>query len=163
MVDIEPMLTYDYSNFGIKNVYSLILLFYIAFIYPIFTALNYDIKNNKQLIQDIVQNCLKITKCSMYKVSKKDLIIDKNIMYMTNHASVGDFFIDQNMLHYNARFISLNKLKILLPVLGILCSLTSCAIFISSGNSKESVIQNFKKIEEIRKSDNTHNISLIIT
>ena len=160
MVDIEPMLTYDYSNFGIKNVYSLILLFYIAFIYPIFTALNYDIKNNKQLIQDIVQNCLKITKCSMYKVSKKDLIIDKNIMYMTNHASVGDFFIDQNMLHYNARFISLNKLKILLPVLGILCSLTSCAIFISSGNSKESVIQNFKKIEEIRKSDNTHNISL---
>jgi hypothetical protein len=160
MVDIEPMLTYDYSNFGIKNVYSLILLFYIAFVYPIFTALNYDIKNNKQLIQDIVQNCLKITKCSMYKVSKKDLIIDKNIMYMTNHASVGDFFIDQNMLHYNARFISLNKLKILLPVLGILCSLTSCAIFISSGNSKESIIKNFKKIEEIRKSDNTHNISL---
>jgi len=160
MVEVEPMLTYDYSNFGIKNVYSLILLFYIAFIYPTFTALNYDIKSNKQLIQDMVRNCLKVTQCYNYKVSKRDLIYDKNIMYMTNHVSVGDFFIDQYILHYNARFISLNKMKFLLPILGITCYLTSSAIFISYGNSKEKVIENFKKIEELRKSDDIRNISL---
>jgi hypothetical protein len=160
MVDVEPSMTYDYSNFGIKNFYSLILLFYIAFIYPTFTTLNYDIKSNKQLIQDMVRNCFKVTQCYNYKVSKRDLVIDKNIIYMTNHVSVGDFFIDQHILHYNAKFISLNKMKFLLPVLGIICYLTSAAIFISYGNSKEKVIENFKKIEELRKSDDIRNISL---
>ena len=160
MVDVEPMLTYDYSNFGIKNVYSLMILFYITFIYPIFTILNYDIKNNKQVVQDIVKQCMKISKCQVYKVSKKDLIYDKNIMYMTNHVSVGDFFIDQHVLHYAAKFIALNKMKKILPILGGICYLTSATIFISSGNSKEKVIENFKKIEEIRKSDDIRNMSL---
>ena len=54
---------------------------------PIFTILNYDIKNNKQAIQYIVECCMSATKCSMHKVSKQGLIIDKNIMYMTNHVS----------------------------------------------------------------------------
>lgn len=160
MVDIEPMLTYDYSNFGIKNAYSVILLFYISFIYPIIAILNYDIKTNKQAVQDIVKQCMKITKCNIYKVSKRDLIIDKNIMYMTNHVSVGDFFIDQYVLHYASKFVAHNKMKKLLPILGIVCYLTSATIFISSGNSKEKVIQNFKKIEELRKSDDIRNVSL---
>jgi 1-acyl-sn-glycerol-3-phosphate acyltransferase len=160
MVDVEPMLTYDYSNFGIKNVYSLILLFYITFIYPIFTILNYDIKTNKQVVQDIVKQCMKIAKCNVYKVSKRDLIYDKNIVYMTNHVSVGDFFIDQHVLHYAAKFIAHNKIKNLLPIIGGICYLTSATIFISSGNSKEKVIENFKKIEEIRKSDDVRNMSL---
>ena len=43
------MLTYDYSNFGIKNAYSVILLFYISFIYPIIAILNYDVKTNKTI------------------------------------------------------------------------------------------------------------------
>ena len=110
MVDIEPMLTYDYSNFGIKNAYSVILLFYISFIYPIIAILNYDVKTNKQAVQDIVKQCMKITKCNIYKVSKRDLIIDKNIMYMTNHVSVGDFFIDQYVLHYASKFVAHNKI-----------------------------------------------------
>jgi 1-acyl-sn-glycerol-3-phosphate acyltransferase len=96
----------------------------------------------------------------MYKVSKKGLIVDKNIMYMTNHASIGDFFIDPYILHYSTKFIALNKMRILLPVLGVICYLTSCTIFISSENSKDKVIENFKKIEELRKGDDTRNISL---
>jgi hypothetical protein len=160
MVDIEPMLTYDYSNFGIRNVLDICVLLYLTFVYPIFTILNYDIKSNKQATYDIVKSCINTTKCSMYKVSKKGLIIDKNIMYMTNHASVGDFFIDPYVLNYSTKFIALNKMRILLPVLGVICYLTSSTIFISSGNSKDTVIENFKKIEELRKGDDTRNISL---
>jgi hypothetical protein len=160
MVDIEPILEYKYSNFGIKNICSIFVLLYLAFIYPLFSILNYDIKTEKEVIRDIVKHCVKLTNCSIYKVSKKDLIIDKNIMYMTNHASVGDFFIDPYITHYAIKFIALNKVRKLLPIMGILCYLTSSAIFISSGNTKESVIENFKKIEEMRTSDNIRNISL---
>jgi len=96
----------------------------------------------------------------MCKVSKKNQIIDKNILYMTNHVSTGDFFIDPYVLHYSTKFIALNKVRMLLPILGAICSLTSSSIFISSGNSKETILENFKKIEELRKNDDIRNISL---
>ena len=160
MVDIEPMIKYDYSNFGIQNILSTFIFLYMAFIYPIFTILNYDIKGNKQAMQDVVSSCIRCAKCSMYKVSKKGLIIDKNIMYMTNHVSVGDFFIDPYILHYTSKYIALNKMAFILPVLGIISYLTSFTIVISQGNSKEKVLENLKKIEELRKKDDTRNISL---
>ena len=160
MVDIEPMLKYDYSNFGIKNVYGILFSVYIAFIYPITTILNYDLKNEKEIIRDIVTHCISKTKCSIYKVSKGDLIIEKDIMYMTNHTSVGDFFIDPYLLHYNTKIISLNKARIMLPIMGLICMLTSSSIFVGQGNSKEKIIENFKQIEELRKSDDIRNITL---
>ena len=160
MVDIEPMLEYKYSNFGIKNLYSLVVLIYVAFIYPIFAILNYDIKENKQITQCIVKKCISATKCSMYKVSKKGIIIDKNIMYMTNHTSIGDFFIDPYVLHFSTKFIALQKMRYLLPMLGIICSLTESSIFISSDNQKNKIIENFKIIEELRKNDSIRNITL---
>ena len=160
MVDIEPILKYDYSKFGIQNILSTFIFLYMAFIYPIFTILNYDIKGNKQAMQDVVSSCIRCAKCSIYKVSKKGLIIDKNIMYMTNHVSVGDFFIDPYILHYTSKYIALNKMAFILPVLGIISYLTSYTIVISEGNTKEKVLENFKKIEELRKKDDTRNLSL---
>jgi 1-acyl-sn-glycerol-3-phosphate acyltransferase len=160
MVDIEPVLKYDYSNFGIRNILDIFTFIYIALIYPIFTILNYDIKTNKEAIQDVVSSCIRAAKCSMYKVSKRGLILDKDIMYMTNHVSVGDFFIDPPILHYTSRYIALNKMAFILPVLGIISYLTSHTIVISEGNTKEKVLENFKKIEELRKKDDTRNLSL---
>jgi len=160
MVDIEPMLTYDYSNFGIRNFLDACTILYISFIYPIFTILNYDIKSNKQVIRYIVKECINNAKCSFHKVSKRGIILDKDIMYMTNHVSVGDFFTDPHILNYTSKFISLNKMAFILPVLGIISYLTSYTIIISEGNTKEKVLENFKKIEELRKKDDIRNLSL---
>lgn len=160
MVDIEPILTYDYSNFGIRNFLDACTILYISFIYPIFTILNYDIKNNKEAIQDVVLSCIRAAKCSFHKVSKRGLIFDKDIMYMTNHVSVGDFFTDPYILHYTSKYIALTKMMIILPVLGLISYLTSYTIVISEGNTKEKVLENFKKIEELRKKDDIRNLSL---
>ena len=160
MVDIEPMLRYNYSNFGIQNILSTFIFLYMAFIYPIFTILNYDIKGNKQSIQDVVACCIRSAKCSFHKVSKRGIIFDKDIMYMTNHVSVGDFFTDPYILHYTSKYISLTKMMIILPVLGLISYLTSYTIVISEGNTKEKVLENFKKIEELRKKDDIRNLSL---
>ena len=160
MVDIEPIIEYDYSKFGIRNILDTCTILYISFIYPIFTILNYDIKNNKEATQDVVLSCIRSAKCSFHKVSKRGLIFDKDIMYMTNHVSVGDFFTDPYILHYTSKFISLSKMMIILPVLGIISYLTSYTIVISEGNTKEKVLENFKKIEELRKKDDIRNLSL---
>jgi 1-acyl-sn-glycerol-3-phosphate acyltransferase len=160
MVDIEPMLTYNYSNFGIKNIITIFFVIYIGFIYPISLILNYDIKHEKEIIQKIVLECINWAECSFHKVSKQDLILEKDIIYMTNHTSVGDFFIDPYITHYSSRFIALNKMRMMLPIMGFICVYTSFATYISNNNNKETVVENFKYIEEIRKNDKTHNIIL---
>ena len=40
MVDIEPMLTYDFSQVGVKTIYHILTIFYITFVYPIYEILN---------------------------------------------------------------------------------------------------------------------------
>lgn len=160
MVDIEPMLTYDYSNFGIRNIISICTLLYIAFIYPLYSILNYDIKTEKELVRNIVLNCLNVSGCSIHKVSKENLILDKDIIYMTNHLSVGDFFIDTYVGNYTFKFIALNKMKYILPILGLICYFTSFTIFISCDNKKEKIIENFKNIEQLRKNDDIRNLAL---
>ncbi len=50
MVDIEPMLTYDYSQIGVKTIYNILIILYITYIYPVIVILNYNIKlKNLQL------------------------------------------------------------------------------------------------------------------
>ena len=44
MVDIEPMLTYDYSQIGIKSIYNILIVLYITYIHPIYSILSYNIK-----------------------------------------------------------------------------------------------------------------------
>lgn len=160
MVDIEPMFKYDYSQFGIKTIYHILILFFITFIYPIYVILNYNVKTEKKCIKDIVYLFTELTKPTTYRVSKDDLNISKNIMYMSNHSSVSDFFIDPLVTHYNSRYISLTKMRKVFPFLGLIATLSKYCIFISGDKRKEQVIENLKKIEELRIEDTYHNLAL---
>ena len=160
MVDIEHGFEYNCSKIGVKNIISILYFIYASFIHPICAIMNYDIKTEKKVVGSLVMECIKILDVSFHKVSKKGLIVDKDIMYMTNHVSVGDFFFDPYVLHYTSRFIALRKAAIMLPVLGIISYNTCSNIFIDQGNTKEIILENFKKIEEIRKKDDKRNISL---
>jgi 1-acyl-sn-glycerol-3-phosphate acyltransferase len=160
MVDIEPMLTYDFSQVGIKTIYHILTIFYITFIYPIYVILNYNVKTEKRAIKDIATLFINLTKPTIYKVSKDDLNMTKNIMYMSNHSSVSDFFIDPLVSHYNSKYISLNKMRQIFPFLGLITMLTKYCIFISGDKKKEQVIENLKKIEELRIEDTSKNLAL---
>jgi 1-acyl-sn-glycerol-3-phosphate acyltransferase len=160
MVDIEPMLTYDFSQVGIKTIYHILTILYIAYIYPIYVILNYNVKTEKKAIKDVAALFIELTKPTIYKVSKDDLNMSKNIMYMSNHSSVSDFFIDPIVTHYNSKYITLNKMRQIFPVLGLITMLTKYCIFISYGNSKEQVIKNLKIIEELRIEDTCRNLAL---
>lgn len=160
MVDIEPMLTYDYSQIGIKTIYHFFTILYITYIYPIYVILNYNVKTEKNAVKDIAELFINLTKTTIYKVSKEDLNMTKNIMYMSNHSSVSDFFIDPIVTHYNSKYISLNKMRKLFPFLGLITMLTKYCIFISGDKTKEQVIANLKKIEELRIEDTCRNLAL---
>ena len=83
MVDIEPMLTYDYSKFGIKNIYTILVVLYVSYIYPIYVILNYNVKTEKACIKEIANYFLSVLKPTIYKVSKEDLNLNKNICQIT--------------------------------------------------------------------------------
>ena len=160
MVDIEPMLTYDYSQIGIKTIYNILIVLYITYIHPIYSILNYNVKTEKSAIKEVADCFIKITKPTIYKVSKEDLNMSKNIMYMPNHLSVSDFFLEPLVSHYNSKYIGLNKMRQLFPFLGLLTMLTDYCIYISGERKKEEIIKNLKKIEELRIKDTTKNLSL---
>lgn len=160
MVDIEPMLTYDLSQIGIKTIYHTLTILYITYIYPIYVILNYNVKTEKNAIKDIVSLFIEMTKPTIYKVSKDDLNMTKNIMYMSNHSSVSDFFIEPLVSHYNSKYISLNKMRQIFPFLGLITMLTKYCIFISGDKKKEQVIADLKKIEELRIGDTYRNLAL---
>lgn len=160
MVDIEPMLTYDFSQVGIKTFYHILTIFYITYIYPIYVILNYNVKTEKNAIKDISKLFMDLTKPTIYKVSKDDLNMSKNIMYMSNHLSVSDFFIEPLVSHYNSKYIGLNKMRQIFPFLGLVTMLTKYCIYISGENKKEKVIENLKKIEELRIEDTSRNLAL---
>lgn len=160
MVDIEPMLSYNFSNFGIKNIVTIFIVFYIVIICPFCSFLDYNIKTEKELVRDSSLNYIKMTNCSIHKVSKRGLILDKDIIYMTNHVSLGDFFIDPYILHYTLKYIALDKMRYILPYLGLVSLFSSYIIYISSEHTKENIVHQFKKIEELRKKDDKRNITL---
>lgn len=160
MVDIEPMLEYDFSHIGIKNIFDILTIMYITFVYPIYVILNYNIKTEKKCIKELVDVFISFAKPTIYKVSKEDINIEKNIMYMSNHLSISDFFIEPLVSHYNSKYISLNKIRTIFPFLGLLTMLVKNCIFTSSGNSKEHVIANLKKIEEERTKYTSSNLAL---
>ena len=160
MVDIEPMLTYDYSQVGIKTIYNILIVLYITYIHPIYSILSYNVKTEKSAIKEVADQFIRITKPTMYKVSKDDLNMSKNIMYMPNHLSVSDFFIEPIVSHYNSKYIGLNKMRIIFPFLGLLTIFSDYCIYISGEKKKEEVVKSLKRIEELRIHDTTKNLSL---
>jgi 1-acyl-sn-glycerol-3-phosphate acyltransferase len=122
--------------------------------------LNYNVKTEKRAIKDIVTLFIEMTKPTIYKVSKDDLNMTKNIMYMSNHSSISDFFIEPLVSHYNSKYISLNKMRKIFPFFGLITMLTKYCIFISGDKKKEQVIADLKKIEELRIEDTSRNLAL---
>jgi 1-acyl-sn-glycerol-3-phosphate acyltransferase len=158
MVDIEPMLEYKTSNLGLHSIYKIFIFLYLAFINPLCSILNYGIKTEKEALRSVVVTNMKYIKSSLHKVSKREVIIDKNIMYLSNHLTSGDFYLDPYIVNYNGKFISLNKVKLLVPLLSLLASQINSIIFINNMKDKNEIIKTMNNVEALRKADTNRNI-----
>jgi hypothetical protein len=167
MPDIEPMLEYNYNNFSIKSIYTICVGLYLAVCVPIYCLLNYDIKTEKEAVKYISDVCANVTKYRIYRVSKRNIILDQsisdnntNLMYLTNHLSVSDFFIDSRVTYYASKVIALTKIITFLPFLSLVSYLSSYSIFISHGKTKNEIIENMKKIQTICEGDKNRILTL---
>ena len=148
MPDIEP----NYNNFSIKSIYTICVGLYLAVYAPIYCFLNYDIKTEKEAIKYISDVCANVTKYRIYRVSKRNIILDQsisdnntNLMYLTNHSSVSDFFIDSRVTYYASKVIALTKIITFLPFISLISYLSSYTIFISHGKTKNEKNTNYMR------------------
>ena len=167
MPDIEPMLEYNYSNFSLKTVHMICVSLYLAVCIPIYCFLSYDIKTEKEVMKHMSDVCINITGTKFYRVSKRNIIIDEtkcnsnqNIMYLTNHSSVSDFFIDSRITYHTSKVIALTKTITFLPLISLLSYLSSYNIFISHGKTKSEIIKNMEKIHNICEKDKNRILTL---
>jgi hypothetical protein len=160
MVDIEPMLEYNYKNINYRTIRDSCIILYLVFIIPFYAILNYNITTEKMVLYYIIKCYFDILKPNFYRVSKRDIINDKDIIYLTNHVSVCDFFIDTYTIHFSNKFVSLNKIKLSLPILSMVVALTNSCYFIPEGTQKNKVIENLNNIDKWRKSDDIRNLMI---
>jgi len=158
MVDIEPMLEYKMNTIGLHTIRNIIVFIYFSFIIPLYAMLHYGIKHEKELIRYMVIKDLNFVNCHLHQVSKRGLILDKDIIYFSNHLSSGDFFIDPYIVNFNGKFISLSKVKYILPIVSLLVSQSNTTIFINKMNDKAEIIKTMNDIETCRKADTKRNI-----
>lgn len=92
----------------------------------------------------------------IYRVSKERLDHSKNIIYFANHRTFGDFWIDNIVTEYCARFISRDIVKVVLPIYAYLSGyiISDSIQFFRRGKTKITDFENMIKINQNNASGN---------
>jgi 1-acyl-sn-glycerol-3-phosphate acyltransferase len=140
-----------------KYILFFINIFIVTYIIPFIACFN--ILNNTK--KEIIQNYFNLFKSwldiSIYRVSKNKLVSRNDIIYMPNHISWTDFFIDHYVTNYSSKYISRYIIAFIFPFLYLLSLLTDSCIFFKR-NSIKNINKFFKNIDRKRRSDEFNNI-----
>jgi hypothetical protein len=138
-------------------IYFFICIFLVGFIYPIISIFNLNNYTKKDIIFNANNLLKKWIGYNIYIISKNKLITKKDIIYLSNHVSFGDFFIDSIITNNSSKFVSRYNIVILFPLYYLISLITNSAIFFKRSNITN-MMTFFKWINSIRKSDIYNNI-----
>ena len=140
-----------------RIIYFFICIFLVGIIYPIISILNL----NNYTKKDIIFNANNLLKnwigYNIHIISKNKIINKKDIIYLSNHVSFGDFFIDSIITNNSSKFISRYNIIIFFPLYYLISLITNSAIFFKRSNITN-MMSFFKWVNSIRKSDIYNNI-----
>lgn len=141
----------------LRIIYFFICVFLVGIVYPIFSILNLNNYTKKDIIFNANNLLKKWIGYDIYVISKDKLINKKDIIYLSNHVSFGDFFIDSIITNNSSKFVSRYNIVILFPLYYLISLITNSAIFFKRTNITN-MMTFFKWINSIRKSDIYNNI-----
>ncbi len=93
----------------------------------------------------------------IFCISKEKLKHDQNIIYMCNHRTFSDFFIDPILIEYSGKIIGRYLVLLVFPLFYIIAKITNCGYFIKRSYNKN-IEEFFNKLEIERKNDKFNNI-----
>ncbi len=142
----------------IGNLIFFILSFFsIGYIFPILGIFGLHSKTKKDIIFQIIRYARYLFSFKIYRISKQKVEHHKDLIYLCNHRSFSDMFIDQILTEYCGKTIARYMVLILFPFSYILSKIADNGYFINRGNIGQ-IDEFFKKVEINRKLDKYNNL-----
>jgi 1-acyl-sn-glycerol-3-phosphate acyltransferase len=141
----------------IVNILFFIFSFFsIGYLFPLLGIFGLHSKTKKDIIFQIIKYARYLFSFKIFRISKEKLEHHTDLIYLCNHRSFSDMFIDPILTEYCGKTISRYMVLILFPLYFILSKITNNAYFINRGNIGQ-IDEFFKKVENERKSDKYNN------
>jgi len=146
------------SIIKIFNIFNFFINFIIATcIFPIISILNIFNITGKQIIYNTSSLFKYWFGVKIFRISKQNIVYDKDIIYLSNHVSLTDTFVDLAITNFTTKYISRYMVILFIPFISLLAFITNCGMFIN--RSKNGNITNlFDKIEKNRINDKFYNM-----
>lgn len=126
------------------------IMIYVSIICPLMAIFNIFTKTKKGLLYNLCNYVNMIFNVKIIRVSQNDISRDPDVIYLTNHRSFADMFIDPMIIGYCGMFIARNLVALVFPFSFIVSKLTNNCIYINRENIGN-IVKFFKLVEETRK------------
>ena len=134
----------------LKYVMFPFVMIYMTIICPIMCLLNVFNQTKKDLLFRLSYYVNLLFNVNIIRVSTTDIVRKHNIIYLTNHRSFADMFIDPMICGYCGMFIARNLVGLVFPFTFIISKITNNCIFINRDNIGN-IEKFFQNVEETRK------------
>ena len=113
--------------------------------YPFIALFDVAVEKKKEFKIKTHSKILNYSNCKIYRISEHKVSHLKNIIYLSNHRSWADFFIDNIVTEYCSKFISRIVVAYILPLYVYICGylITDAMIFFKRGKTS---ISEFEKL-----------------
>ena len=126
------------------------IMIYMSVICPLMAIFNVFTNTKKSLLFNLCNYVNLIFNVKIIRVSENDIVRNKDIIYLTNHRSFADMFIDPMIIGYSGMFIARNLVALVFPFSFIVSRLTNNCIYINRENIGN-IVKFFKIVEDTRK------------
>lgn len=137
------------------------MLFMFTTYYPFITLFDFTIEKKKEYKIKVHSNILNYSNCKIYRISEHKVSHLKNIIYLSNHRSWADFFIDNIVTEYCSKFISRIEVAYILPLYVYICGhlITDLMIFFRRGKTN---ISEFEKLIKYNQMNNKSGNDILV-
>jgi 1-acyl-sn-glycerol-3-phosphate acyltransferase len=113
--------------------------------YPFIALFDFTVEKKKEFKTKVHSKILNYSNCKMYRTSQDKVSHSKHIIYLSNHRSWADFFIDNAVTEYCSKFVSRIEVAYILPLYVYICGhlITDLIIFFKRGKTS---ISEFEKL-----------------
>jgi 1-acyl-sn-glycerol-3-phosphate acyltransferase len=119
--------------------------FFLITVYcPITAILTFNKKTKKEALINVMKPLIDYLQFNLYRVSKQTINHSNNIIYLSNHRSWADFFIDQIITEYSFKFLSRWIVAFWLPFYAVMGGYITDSIIFFKRDAKD--IQYFEKL-----------------
>jgi 1-acyl-sn-glycerol-3-phosphate acyltransferase len=141
----------------ISNIlFYLFSFFSIAYLFPLLGIFDLFAKTKKDIVFKMIKYGRYLFSFKIFRISKQKLEHHKDLIYLCNHRSWSDIFVDQILTEYCGKSIARYMVILVFPFNYIISKITNNGYFINRSNIGQ-IDEFFKKVEIERKSDKYNN------